>query len=148
MDDTAKIAFLERWLALVFPSYLRYMHMLERNRIWMDRFPLEARVQMERLLDEQTAYCQKLADALDDLNALPELSPFPEDAARLNYLEMAVAIKKSLERMASNLAALKADRRQAARDESLAELLEEGIELTERQMAELEPLAADFSSNR
>ncbi len=147
MDKAHKIELLCRWLLVVFPSYLRYLSMLDRNRMWSDRFPLDQRVTVQRVLDEETAYCQRLAELIEGMGEYPELASYPEDAARLNYLEMAVAIKKTLERLEINLVRLEKDRREAAEDEAMAELLEDGIALMKRHIEELKPLAHEWSSN-
>ncbi|MCC6150503.1 MAG: hypothetical protein IT461_09660 [Planctomycetes bacterium] len=147
MDKAHKIELLCRWLLVVFPSYLRYLSMLDRNRMWSDRFPLDQRITVQRVLDEETAYCQRLAELIEGMGEYPELASYPEDAARLNYLEMAVAIKKTLERLEINLARLERDRREAAVDQAMAELLEDGIALMKRHIDELKPLAHEWSSN-
>jgi hypothetical protein len=147
MDKAHKIELLCRWLLVVFPSYLRYLSMLDRNRMWSDRFPLDQRIAVQRVLDEETAYCQRLAELIEGMGEYPELASYPEDAARLNYLEMAVAIKKTLERLEINLARLERDRREAAVDQAMAELLEDGIALMKRHIDELKPLAHEWSSN-
>ena len=147
MEKAQKIELLCRWLLVVFPSYLRYLSMLDRNRMWSDRFPLDQRVTVQRVLEEETAYCQRLAELIEGMGEYPELASYPEDAARLNYLEMAVAIKKTLERLEINLLRLEKDRREAAEDEEMAELLEDGIALLKRHIEELKPLALQWSSN-
>ena len=147
MEKAQKIELLCRWLLVVFPSYLRYLSMLDRNRMWSDRFPLDQRVTVQRVLEEETAYCQRLAELIEGMGEYPELASYPEDAARLNYLEMAVAIKKTLERLEINLLRLEKDRREAAEDEEMAELLEDGIALMKRHIDELKPLALQWSSN-
>ncbi|MCC6574129.1 MAG: hypothetical protein IT462_10075 [Planctomycetes bacterium] len=147
MNTQTRIAWLNRWLLLIFPSYVRYLAMLDRNRIWTDRFPLEARDVMKQLLDEQTHFCQRLADLIDYQGGHPEIAQFPEDAARLNFLEMAVAIKKTIERLEYNLAALESDRRDVNHVNDLAELLEEAIEMTRHHIHLLKPLSAEFSAS-
>lgn len=147
MDDASRIAWLNRWLLLIFPSYLRYMAMMDRNRMWTDRFPLETRDLVKQVLDEQTRFCQQLADRIDQLGGQPEVASYPEDAARLNYLEMSVAIKKSVERLEYNLAALESDRRDVAADQDLAALLEDAIDQTRHHIHMLRPHAAEFSSS-
>lgn len=102
---------------------------------------------MQRVLDEETAYCQRLADELEALGEYPELASYPEDAGRLNYLEMAVALQKTVERLEINVRRLSADRAEAAQDQALAELLEDGIALLQRHIEELKPFALQWSSN-
>ncbi len=147
MNSNVQIAWLNRWLLLIFPSYLRYMSMLDRNRMWSDRFRADSRDLMKQLLDEQTAICQRIADWVDKLDGHPEIAQFPEDAARLNFLEMAVAVKKTIERLEYHLAALESDRRDVAGDNELAELLEEAIDLMRHHIHLLRPLAAEFSAS-
>lgn len=147
MDKPEKLEYLRRWLLVVFPSYLRYLSMLDKNRMWADRFPLEQRVAVQRVLDEETAYCQRLAELIEEMGEYPELASYPEDAARLNYLEMGVALKKTIERLEINVKRLDADRRDVTEDEATAELLEDGIALLKRHIEELKPLALQWSSN-
>lgn len=145
MTDEQRRQFLNRWILLIFPSYLRYIHQLERNSLWMDRFPARAREITVQVLAEQTEYCQQLADRLDDLDAEPELALFPEDASRLNYLEMSVAVKRSIERIEYNLEQLGADRQAVTSDPELAQTLAEGIEMLQRHVTELAPHASESS---
>ncbi|MBV6517004.1 MAG: hypothetical protein HUU03_03595 [Planctomycetaceae bacterium] len=147
MDKALRIELLRRWLLVVFPGYLRYLSMLDKNRVWLDRFPLDRRTLVQRVLDEETAYCQRLADELEALGEYPELASYPEDAGRLNYLEMAVALQKTVERLEINVRRLSADRAEAAQDQALAELLEDGIALLQRHIEELKPFALQWSSN-
>jgi arsenate reductase-like glutaredoxin family protein len=147
MEKAEKLEFLRRWLQVVFPGYLRYLSMLEKNRVWSDRFPLEQRVTVQRVLDEETSYCQRLAEMIEDLGEYPELASYPEDAARLNYLEMGVALNKTIERLEINVKRLDVDRREVSDDEEMAELLEEGIALLKKHIDDLRPLALRWSSN-
>lgn len=147
MDKSERLEYLRRWLSVVFPGYLRYLSMLDKNRVWTDRFPLEQRVTVQRVLDEETAYCQRLAELIEELGEYPELASYPEDAARLNYLEMGVALAKTIERLEINIKRLDADRRDVNHDEEMAELLEEGIALLKKHVDDLKPLALQWSSN-
>lgn len=147
MDKLERLEYLRRWLSVVFPGYLRYLSMLDKNRVWTDRFPLEQRVTVQRVLDEETAYCQRLAEMIEELGEYPELASYPEDAARLNYLEMGVALTKTIERLEINIRRLDADRRDVNHDEEMAELLEEGIALLKKHVDDLKPLALQWSSN-
>ena len=147
MDKASRLEYLRRWLLLVFPSYLRYLSMMDKSRMWSDRFPLAMRVTVQRVLEEETAYCQTLADEIEELGEYPELASYPEDAGRLNYLEMSVAIQKTIERLEYNLALLGKDRIDVTQDEEMAELLENGIAITQQHIDALRPMAQSFSSN-
>ena len=143
MNNEIRIELIERWLGVVYPSYLRYLSRLDPHRIWDERFPQAARATLRRVHTEQDVFCDNLAKILDSLGEEPDAPQFPENASRLNYLELSVAINFTLKRFATNIAVLQADRPAVADDTQMAELLEKGIDMLQRHSVVLKPLAAE-----